>query len=115
MKKIGLIKRITASIAKHVLLRYKPNIEAIKDANLREAILPLLAWASQVLAILTDADPDDEKQLKAQVKLILDQSPDKLLKWATQAIEQKEMDEFKKALIIDMLKDILSELEQGKD
>ena len=65
-----------------------------------------------MLDILTDADPNDEAQLEAKAKEILAESPEKFLEWAKVAIEQKDMDEAKKQLIMTLITDILNEIKE---
>lgn len=111
MKK--LLKRLGATIAISLLNHYQPQIEQMEKEGLKKALLLLLAWLQQVLDILTDADPNDEAQLEAKAKEILAESPEKFLEWAKIAIEQKEMDEDKKALIMALITDILNEMKEG--
>ena len=111
----GLLKRLSATIAKFVFAQYNPKIEAMQDETIKAAILPLLGWSKDILNILTDADPNDEKQLKAQIKLILDQSPDKLLAWAKIAIEQKQFDQAKKLLMLELITSLIEEVKKELD
>ena len=84
----------------------------MQDQAIKAAVLPLLDWSTELLNILTDADPEDEKQLKEKIAIILNQSPDKLLQWAKVAIENKQMDEAKKLLILELITSLIEEIKK---
>lgn len=107
-----LLKRLGATIALNLLAFYQPKIEQMQKEGLKTALLLLLNWLHEVLDILTDADPNDEAQLEAKAKEILAESPEKFLEWARVAIEQKDMDEAKKQLIMTLITDILNEIKE---
>lgn len=109
------MKRIWATVALAMIAQYRPKIEQLDKPGLKLAALSLFDWTKETLDVLTDTNPNDQQQLEEMAARILAESPERFLAWAEAAIGQREMDEAKKALILELIADIMAHITEELD
>jgi len=108
----GLIKRIGGKVFEFLIEKYEPKIQELDKPGLKKVLTFGLNWAKNIVEVLTDADPDDKKQLETVANELVTQAPEQFLEWAKVGLAQKQMDEEKKAFILDTLEIVIDELKQ---
>ena len=103
------LKRISARIAQTVIEHFAPKIEAMDNENLKLVLKFSLKWVHKVLEVLTDKDPNDQAQLEAVAKELVEFGPREGLQVARIILLSSIRDEDARKLVVGILDDIIEE------
>jgi len=104
------LKRISARIAQTVIEHFEPKIDAMDNEQLKLVLKYSLKWVHKVLHVLTDADPNDQQQLEAVAKELIENGPAEGLQVAKVILLSSIRDEEAKKLVVGILDDLLDEI-----
>jgi len=104
------LKRVSARIAQTVIEHFEPKIDEMTNEQLKLVLKFSLKWVHKVLNVLTDADPNDQAQLEAVAKELINNAPAEGLQVAKVILLSSVRDEEAKKLVVGIIDDLLDEV-----
>ena len=104
------LKRISARIAQTVIAHFEPKIDEMDNEQLKMVLKFSLKWVHKVLQVLTDADPNDQQQLEAVARELIENGPTEGLQVARVILLASIRNEEAKKLVVGILDDLLEEV-----
>lgn len=103
------LKRISARIAQTVIEHFEPKIEQMDNENLKLVLKFSLKWVHKVLEVLTDKDPNDQAQLEAVAKELVEYGPLEGLQVARIILLSSIRDDEARKLVVGIIDDVIEE------
>ena len=104
------LKKVGARVAQALIDKFEPKIQSMSDPIVRVVLIFVLKWVKKVFEVLTDADPNDEEQIKAIAQEFLDDMPKEGLEFAKIILLSKLKKEEDKELIANIINDIIEDV-----